>query len=105
MGHKPTVSWDQTHKIDRIHRAHAQKVQNLSRTKRMHSNDNPTPCKFYQKATCSHKIDHEVNGHTYLHVNPSWWLSQKKSDPILLSIGDLTLQYLVGIGELIIQLY
>ena len=67
------VSWDQTHKIDRI-----QKVQNLSGTKRTHSNDNPTLCKFYQKAMCSHKIDHEVNGHTYLHVCSHCFANSKK---------------------------
>ena len=37
------VSWDQTHKIDRIRIAHAQKIQNLNGTKRMHSKDTPTP--------------------------------------------------------------
>ena len=72
------VSWDQTHKIDQIRRAYAQKVQNLGGNKRTHSNDNPTPCKFFQKATCSHKVDHEVNGHTYLHVCSHCFANGKK---------------------------
>ena len=72
------VSWDQTYKIDRIRGAYAQIVQSSSGNKRTHSNDNPTLCKFYQKASCSHKVDHEVNGHTYLHVRSHCFTNGKK---------------------------
>ena len=72
------VSWDQTHKIDRIREAHAQKVQNASGSKRTHFKDIPTPWNYYQKATCSQKTDHEVNGHTYLRVCSSCFANGKK---------------------------
>ena len=72
------VNWGDTHKIDRIRRAHAQKVQNFSSQKRMQSKDNPTPCRYFQKSTCSHKTDHETNGHTYLHVCSNCFATGKK---------------------------
>ena len=66
------LNWAETSKIDRIRRAHAHKVQNLStgvqNSKRTSPKDQPTHCKFFQKSTCSHKADHEMNGHMYLHV-------------------------------------
>ena len=66
------VDWADTDKIDRIRWAYIHKVQNYSTsghsTKRNGGKEDPTPCKFFQKSTCSHKTDHETNNHTYLHV-------------------------------------
>ena len=72
------VRWEDTHKIDRIRRAHAHRVQTGNSQKRIHPKDSPTPCKFYQQATCSQKTDHEVNGHTYLHVCSNCFANGKK---------------------------
>ena len=72
------VRWDETKKIDRIRRAHAQKMNSLQGVKRTHSRESATPCCYYQKGTCSQKIDYEVNGHMYLHVC-STCLQQGKS--------------------------
>ena len=65
------VKWGETHKIDRIRRAHAQRIAPLNVTatsRKIHGRDHPSPCKFYQKGTCLQKSDHESNGHLYLHV-------------------------------------
>ena len=79
---KGRLSWSETNKIDRIRRAYAHKVQNPGtgnqNSKRMGSKDQPTPCKFYQKSTCSHKTDHETNGHMYLHVCSFCFTNGKK---------------------------
>ena len=68
------VTWGETNKIDRIRRAHAQRIAphsfSSSNSKKNNSRDRPTPCKFYQKGSCSHKADHESNGHFYLRVFP-----------------------------------
>ena len=76
------VAWDETSKIDRIRRAHAQRMttghsQN-SQNKKFERKDKPVPCKFYQKDTCSHTKDHETSGQLYLHVC-SYCYSQGKS--------------------------
>ena len=66
------LDWADTHKIDRVRRAYAHKVQsqnsNVPNAKKMFGKNTPTPCKFYQKGTCSHKVDHETNNHMCLHV-------------------------------------
>ena len=65
------LTWQDTDKIDRIRRAHAQKVHHGasgSNSKRNNGKDSPTPCRYFQKGTCSQKVDHENNGHSYLHV-------------------------------------
>ena len=66
------VTWGETNKIGHIRRAHAQRIAphsfGSSNSKKNNSRDRPTPCKFYQKGSCSHKADHESNGHFYLHV-------------------------------------
>ena len=72
------VRWEDTHKIDRIRRAHVHRIQTGNSQKRIHPKDSPTPCKFYQQATCSQKTDHEVNGHTYLHVCSNCFANGKK---------------------------
>ena len=76
------LDWSDTIKIDRVRRAYAHKVQshnpNAPGTKKNFGKDNPTPCKFFQKGTCSHKIDHEHNSHLYLHVCSFCFASGKK---------------------------
>ena len=63
------VSWQETHKIDRIRRAHAQRHtairQNQSRST---SGSKPWFCKQYQSGNCSHKRDHELNGRLQKHI-------------------------------------
>ena len=76
------VAWDETSKVDRIRRAHAQRIttghsQN-SQNKKTECKDKPVPCKFYQKDTCCHIKDHETSGQLYLHVC-SFCYSQGKS--------------------------
>ena len=76
------LDWSETSKIDRIRRAYAHKVQsqnsNVPGTRKNFGKDNPTPCKFFQKGTCSHKVDHEHNNHLYLHVCSFCYASGKK---------------------------
>ena len=38
------LRWDDTQKIDRIHRAHAQKISNMQGVKRPHVRESATPC-------------------------------------------------------------
>ena len=47
-----------TSKIDIIRRVHMQNPQNANRKK--HSKDRPTPCNFFQRASCSHKTGHKT---------------------------------------------
>ena len=64
------VNWHMTEKIDRIRRAHAQKVVTnaSSQGKKTQSNAQSTPCKFFQMGKCSHTSDHVTNGHSYKHI-------------------------------------
>ena len=66
------VVWGDTNKIDRIRRAHAQKVQSIqgsgSGSKKNLKSKTPPPCRFYQKGTCGQSQDHENGGQSYLHV-------------------------------------
>ena len=59
------IQWQDTNKIDRLHRVHAQRVAPVNKRT---SNKAPLPCKFYQKGSCLQKDDHENNGQQYLHV-------------------------------------
>ena len=66
------ITWDETSKIDRVRRAHAQRLtsghpQNVQ-SKKGERKDRAIPCKFFQKDSCSHTKDHETNGQLYLHV-------------------------------------
>ena len=76
------LDWSDTVTIDRVRRTYAHKVQsqnpNVPGTKKNFGKDNPTPCKFFQKGTCSHKIDHEHNNHLYLHVCSFCFASGRK---------------------------
>ena len=65
------VTWDDTAKIDRIRRAHAQKpVQHYGKSwsKSNDTGRKPWFCKPFQSNTCSHSKDHEVNGRVHRHI-------------------------------------
>ena len=64
------VKWEQTHKLDRIHRAHAQKVQNNQNgnAHRFQCKDKAIPCKLYHKGSFSHRSDDETSSQMHLHV-------------------------------------
>ena len=61
------VNWAMTEKIDRIRRAHAQKVVNNS-AKKPNSGLSGVPCKFFQNQKCPHKGDHHTSGQWYRHI-------------------------------------
>ena len=65
-----TVTWNDSHRIDRIRRAHAQKhVSNSAKTwGKLEQKRKPWYCKFYQNGTCTHNKDHEVGGRLHRHV-------------------------------------
>ena len=59
------VEWCETSKIDRIRRAHAQRLPSQSVSTaptRFKSDLKPAVCKFYQKGTCQQQKDHETGG-------------------------------------------
>ena len=61
------IQWHETSKIDRVRRAHAQKIsQNPHQSQR--KTYKPIPCKYYQKGTCGQSDDPENNGQMYLHA-------------------------------------
>ena len=67
------VVWGDTNKIDRIRRAHAQKVQSTQGSgygsKKNVKSKTPLPCRFYQRGTCGQSQDHENGGSlTSMHV-------------------------------------
>ena len=61
------VNWANTEKIDRIRRAHAQKVVNNS-VKKPNSELSGVPCKFFQNQKCPYKGDHHTSGQWYRHI-------------------------------------
>ena len=61
------VNWNMTEKIDRIRRAHAQKVINVP-TKKPSVDLPGVPCKFFQSQKCPHKSDHHTAGQFYRHI-------------------------------------
>ena len=65
-----TVTWNDSHRIDRIRRAHAQKhVSNCAKTwGKSEQKRKPWYCKFYQNGTCTHNKDHKVGGRLHRHV-------------------------------------
>ena len=65
-----TVTWNDSHRIDRIRRAHAQKhVSNSAKTwGKSEQKRKPWYCKFYQNGTCTHNKDHKVGGRLHRHV-------------------------------------
>ena len=65
-----SVDWTQTHRIDCIRRAHAQKHTTNHRQNwgKIENNERPWYCKLYQNGTCSHSRDHESGGKVYKHI-------------------------------------
>ena len=76
------ITWDETHKIDRVRRAYAHRSTSSSQAshvnKKLGNKDQSMPCRYYQKNSCSHKGDHETGGRLYLHIC-SYCHSQGKS--------------------------
>ena len=68
------VAWGDINKIDRIRRAHAQKIQSGqvsgSGSKKNVKSRTPLPRRFDQKGICGQSQDHENVGQSYLHVCP-----------------------------------
>ena len=64
------VNWLQTEKIDRIRRAHAQKVNTQTQvpTSKKQNPENGLLCRFYQNNSCPQKGDHTTAGQTYKHI-------------------------------------
>ena len=61
------VNWAKTEKIDRIRRAHAQKVVN-NPSKKSTPELSGVPCKFFQSQKCPHKGDHHTAVQLYKHI-------------------------------------
>ena len=61
------IQWQDTHKIDRLCRVHAQRMAPTPQNKRINVKG-PLVCKFYQKGGCMQIGDHENNGQMYLYV-------------------------------------
>ena len=76
------ITWDETHKIDRVRRAYAHRSTSSSQAshanKKLGNKDQSMPCRYFQKNSCSHKGDHENGGRLYLYVC-SYCHSQGKS--------------------------
>ena len=70
------TNWEDTARIDRIRRAHAQKrisgVRNWAKSEKIQK---PWYCKQFQSGSCTHNRDHEVNGKLHKHIC-SFCLSQ-----------------------------
>ena len=65
-----TVSWDDSARIDRIRRAHAQK-QTGQRSRSWGKSEvasRPWFCKYFQNGTYIHNKDHEVGGRLHRHI-------------------------------------
>ena len=64
------VSWDDSARIDRIRRAHAQKqTGQMSRSwGKSEVASRPWFCKYFQNGTCIHNKDHEVGGRLHRHI-------------------------------------
>ena len=59
-------------KLDRLRRAHAQKVVNGNPSNGQNNKSKGeslgVPCKYFQSGKCSHKVDHTSNGQLYCHI-------------------------------------
>ena len=64
------VDWSLTEKIDRLRRAHAQKiVANPSTVQgRKNGEMQGVPCRYFQTGKCTHKADHVTAGQLYKHI-------------------------------------
>ena len=64
-----TVTWDDTVRIDRIRRAHAQKhVSSAKNWTEGNASNKPWYCKFFQIGSCHYSKDHEVGGRLHRHI-------------------------------------
>ena len=64
-----SVNWENTARIDRIRRAHAQKhIHTTKLWPKNEKNSKPWYCKQFQIGACSFAKDHEVNGKTHKHI-------------------------------------
>ena len=64
------VAWQDTAKIDRIRRSHAQRASNAQSGTTLASKKSAdgNPCKFYQNLSCPQKGDHTTGGQNYKHI-------------------------------------
>ena len=63
------TNWEDTARIDRIRRAHAQKHVDGSRSwVKSDKLQKPWYCKQFQNGSCSYNKDHEVNGKIHKHL-------------------------------------
>ena len=63
-----TVDWHDTHRIDRIRRAHAQKHTGKQNWGRNFESKKPWFCKAYQQGQCTFARDHESGGKMQKHI-------------------------------------
>ena len=63
-----SLQWEDTGRLDRIRRAHAQKHVSSGKSNWGRSDKKPWFCKSYQTNSCAHKKDHEVNGRLNRHI-------------------------------------
>ena len=63
------LDWLNSDKLDRLRRAHAQKVltnsSSTGQSARIKNESQGVMCKYFQSGKCSHKTDHTTNGQLY----------------------------------------
>ena len=64
------VEWSETTKIDRIRRAHAQRLpsQNVGAGGKTKTETKSAVCRFFQRGMCQKDRDHETGGTFYRHI-------------------------------------
>ena len=76
------ASWQDTDKIDRVRRAHAQRHANAlasgNRSDRSNNNNKSVPCVYYNKNSCGQKSTHETKGVLYRHICSYCWSKDNK---------------------------
>ena len=60
------VDWLSSEKLDRLRRAHAQKI--VTKVSKNKSEVQGVLCKYYQSGKCSHKSDKTTSGQLYKHI-------------------------------------
>ena len=65
-----TLTWEDTARIDRVRRAHAQKHVSIAKSwsKSSEGKTKPWYCRFFQLGTCKFDKDHEVGGKLHRHI-------------------------------------
>ena len=63
-----SVRWEDTERLDRIRRAHAQKHIPTNKQNWARGDKKPWFCKNFQTNACAHKKDHESNGRLHKHI-------------------------------------